>query len=96
LILTVGALESLWSEQERRWAATVDSEGRYPAAKQQREVQAAHKALIQAIAAGNADRASKLAQNHLAHSQRFALAESGRQTVKATSLRNDLAGLAGS
>ncbi|MBV9485694.1 MAG: FadR family transcriptional regulator [Frankiaceae bacterium] len=93
LILTVGALESLWSEQERRWANAASSEGRYPGTKAQREVQAAHKALTNAIAAGQADRAAKLARNHLAHSQRYSLEGSARQVVKATSLRNDLAQL---
>jgi GntR family transcriptional repressor for pyruvate dehydrogenase complex len=93
LILTVGALESLWSEQERRWAQAAQSQGRYPAPRQQREVQAAHKALAKAIAAGQAERASRLAHNHLAHSQRYALEGSGGAVVKATTLRNDLAQL---
>jgi DNA-binding FadR family transcriptional regulator len=95
LILTVGALESLWSEQERRWAQTADSQGRYPDARHQREVQSAHKSLTQSIAAGNADRASKLAHNHLDHSQRYALEGSGKAVVTATSLRNDIAQLSG-
>jgi DNA-binding FadR family transcriptional regulator len=90
LILTVGALESLWSEQERRWAHTVDSQGRYPDRRHQREVQSAHKALVQAIAAGQGDRASTLAHRHLDHSQRYALEGSGKAVVKATMLRNDL------
>lgn len=90
LILTVGALESLWSEQERHWARSADSAGEYPGVAEQREVQAAHKALTQAIAAGQADRASKLAQRHLEHSQRYALSGSADTVVRATSLRNDL------
>lgn len=94
LILTVGALESLWSEQERRWAATAESAGRYPGVKSQREVQSAHKALVQAIDAGQAERASKLAQRHLEHSQRYTMDAGSDQVVKATALRNDLAQLA--
>jgi GntR family transcriptional regulator, transcriptional repressor for pyruvate dehydrogenase complex len=90
MILTVGALESLWSEQERQWAHTADSQGRYPDARHQREVQSAHKALTQAIGAGQAEKASKLAQRHLDHSQRYALEGSSQVVVKATALRNDL------
>jgi DNA-binding FadR family transcriptional regulator len=93
LILTVGALESLWSEQERRWASAASSEGRYPGVKQQRDVLTAHKSLVQAIAAGQGERAAKLARSHLAHSQRYALEGSGKHVVKATTLRNDLAQL---
>lgn len=94
LILTVGALESLWSEQERQWAASAESAGRYPSEKAQREVQAAHKALLQAIESGQSDRASKLAGRHLEHSQRYSMDGSSDQVVKATALRNDLAQLA--
>jgi DNA-binding FadR family transcriptional regulator len=93
MILTVGALESLWSEQERRWAHTADSQGRYPQIRYQRAVQSAHRALTQAIGAGQAEKASKLAQRHLDHSQRYALEGSKDVVVKATGLRNDLAQL---
>jgi GntR family transcriptional regulator, transcriptional repressor for pyruvate dehydrogenase complex len=94
LILTVGALESLWSEQERQWAASAQSAGVYPGEKQQREVQSAHKTMVQAIESGQADRASKLAKRHLEVSQHYSMAASPDQVVKATSLRNDLAQLA--
>jgi GntR family transcriptional regulator, transcriptional repressor for pyruvate dehydrogenase complex len=95
LILTVGALESLWSEQERRWANAVASEGRYPSERYQREVQSAHKALVKAIDAGQVDRAASLARRHLEHSQRYSLDGSPTEIVKATSLRNDLSQLTG-
>lgn len=95
LILTVGALESLWSEQERRWANAVASEGRYPNERYQRDVQAAHKALVKAIDAGQAERASSLARRHLEHSQRYSLDDSRDEIVKATSLRNDFRQLTG-
>jgi GntR family transcriptional regulator, transcriptional repressor for pyruvate dehydrogenase complex len=95
LILTVGALESLWSEQERRWANVVASEGRYPNERYQRDVQSAHKALVKAIDAGQAERAASLARRHLEHSQRYSLDGSPQEIVKATSLRNDLSQLTG-
>lgn len=93
LILTVGALESLWSEQERQWAATAQSAGVYPGEKEQRAVQTAHKAMVQAIASGQSDRASKLARRHLEQSQHYSMEGSSDQVVRATALRNDLAQL---
>jgi DNA-binding FadR family transcriptional regulator len=95
LILTVGALESLWSEQERRWAAAAASVGRYPDERSQREVQAAHKALVKTIESGQSERASTLARRHLEHSQRYSLDGSADDVVRATSLRNDLSQLTG-
>jgi DNA-binding FadR family transcriptional regulator len=95
LILMVGALESLWTEQERRWAQTAQSAGRYPGEKYQRDVQAAHKALVKAIEAGQSDRAANLAQKHLDESQHYSLKGSGDRVVTATSLRNDLQRLTG-
>ena len=88
LILTVGALESLWSEQERQWAQRVHSKGQYPGERYRREVLAAHKALLTAIAGGQADRAAKLAKRHLQESQHYALTEGRDQVVRATSLRS--------
>jgi DNA-binding FadR family transcriptional regulator len=90
MILMVGALESLWTEQERRWAHSAQSAGRYPGEKYQRDVQSAHKALAKAIESGQSDRAATLAQKHLAESQHYSLKGSGAQVVTATTLRNDL------
>jgi DNA-binding FadR family transcriptional regulator len=88
MILMVGALESLWSEQEAQWAHRADSEGRYPVEKYRREVIAAHKALVTAIAAGQAEKVAKMARRHLQESQHYALAEGSDQVVRATSLRS--------
>ena len=87
LILMVGALESLWSEQERQWAQRAQSKGQYPGEKYRREVLSAHKALVTAIAGGQADRAAKLARRHLQESQHYALAEGSDRVVRATTLR---------
>ena len=76
------ALVSLW--------ATVDA-----SMPRLRDVQSAHKALLKAIDAGQADRASTLARRHLEHSQRYSLDESSDEIVKATSLRNDFRQLTG-
>lgn len=88
LILMVGALESLWSEQERQWAQRAQSKGHYPIEKYQREVIAAHKALLAAIVAGQAEKAARIARKHLQESQHYALEEGSSRVVRATSLRN--------
>ena len=93
LIVTVGALESLWSEQERQWAARVTTEGRYPEKRQRRDVLSAHSSLVEAIAAGDADAARKIDAGHLTHSQRYALENSEDQVVRATTLRNGMLNL---
>ena len=52
MILTVGALETLWSEQERQWAQQATSAGTYPGERYRKAVQSAHEALVTAIAQG--------------------------------------------
>ena len=88
LILMVGALESLWSEQERQWAQRAQDRGRYPGERYRREVISAHKALISAIANGQAEKAASLAKRHLEESQHYALAEGSDDVVRATNMRS--------
>ncbi|HEX4016232.1 MAG TPA: FCD domain-containing protein [Frankiaceae bacterium] len=90
MILTVGALESLWSEQERQWAQQATSAGTYPGQSYRKAVQSAHEALVAAIGRGQAERASRLAARHLQQSQHYSLQGSEEQIVRATSLRNGL------
>src|SRR3954447_2781416 len=87
MILMVGALESLWSEQERQWAQRVHSQGQYPVERYRRDVINAHKALVSGIAGGQGERGARLAKRHLEESQHYALAEGSGQVVRATSLR---------
>lgn len=87
LILMVGALESLWSEQERQWAQRAQSTGQYPVEKYRRDVIAAHKAIVSGIAAGSEEKVARLARRHLQESQHYSLAEGSDQVVRATSLR---------
>lgn len=86
-ILMVGALESLWSEQEAQWAERAQSAGRYPEERYRRDVLSAHKAILTAISGGQADKAARLARRHLEESQLYALAEGGDKVVRATTLR---------
>lgn len=88
MILMVGALESLWSEQERQWAQRAHSQGQYPGERYRRDVLAAHKALVSGISAGQAERVARLARRHLEESQHYALADGSDQVVRATSLRS--------
>ncbi len=90
MIVTVGALETLWSEQERHWAQRATSAGTYPGETYRKAVQAAHEALFAAIKKGQSDKASRLAGQHLEHSQRYSLQGSEAQVVRATSLRSGL------
>lgn len=87
IILLVGALERLWSEQERQWAARAERAGGYPAPKLRREVLKTHKQILDAIAAGDAQRAGRIARRHLDTSQRYTLAGAGSRIVRATPLR---------
>jgi DNA-binding FadR family transcriptional regulator len=90
LILALGALESLWSEQERQWAVRAASEGVYPEERYRRDVLSAHAAVTDAIASGDADAAGHLDASHLGHSQRYTLDGSPDQVVRATPLRDAL------
>jgi GntR family transcriptional regulator, transcriptional repressor for pyruvate dehydrogenase complex len=90
LILTVGALENLWSQQERQWAAQADSQGSYPEERYRRDVLAAHVALAAVIEAGDGPVAGQLDASHLRQSQRYALEGSEDQVIRASSLLDGL------
>jgi GntR family transcriptional repressor for pyruvate dehydrogenase complex len=90
MILTVGALETLWSEQERQWAQQATSAGTYPGERYRKAVQSAHEALVAAIRKGQAEKASRLAGQHLDQSQHYSLSGSQDKVVRATSLRGGI------
>jgi DNA-binding FadR family transcriptional regulator len=90
LIVTVGALESLWTEQERQWASRAASEGVYPEERYRCDVLVAHVALVDAIAGGDAEAAGRVDASHLQRSQRYTLKGSHDQVVRATPLRDGL------
>jgi DNA-binding FadR family transcriptional regulator len=93
LILTVGALESLWSEQERQWAARSAADDSYPPLDDRQAVIDAHVAITDAIEAGDAELAARRSGGHVKHSQRFALKDAEKQVVRATDLKNRLRSL---
>lgn len=87
LILLVGTLETLWSHHEAQWADDVAAEGRYPDVKLRRLSLRAHARLTDAIEAGNADAAHRIAGKHLDETQAFLLSRGASQRVSITGLR---------
>lgn len=81
LIVMIGSLEHVWSQQERRWAQQAQDEGSYPEASC-RDALSAHRSILRAIESGDPDRASKLARTHLAHTQRYPLSSEGDSPVQ--------------
>jgi GntR family transcriptional regulator, transcriptional repressor for pyruvate dehydrogenase complex len=75
LILLVGALETLWSGQEERWAERATEAGGFPDRAQRKEGIRAHERLIELIDAGDHPRVTDAAHRHLRATQRFALSE---------------------
>ncbi|MDX6741468.1 FadR/GntR family transcriptional regulator [Actinocorallia sp. A-T 12471] len=90
MILTLGALMSLWSEQERQWAQRARVEDTYPNEEARAGILTAHRALVKAITEGDADRAAHVARSHLEHARNYAVKEAGMTVVRATSLRSGL------
>lgn len=69
--LLAGVVEAIWSSQERHWAQRVASDGDYPNPKYQKDVILAHRAVVEAIAKGDADAATHLMRRHLGKSQPY-------------------------
>ena len=86
----MGALESLWSEQERRWAARSAAEDTYPDPSDRQAVVDAHTAIVDGIEAGDAGLAASRSAGHVRHSQRYALEGVEKQVVRATDLKTQL------
>jgi DNA-binding FadR family transcriptional regulator len=74
MILVIGALESVWSAQERH----IYEIGPEPTLTVRRSALRAHEKLTAAIAAGNADGAAQLARRHLDATQAFTMQEAGQ------------------
>jgi GntR family transcriptional repressor for pyruvate dehydrogenase complex len=85
MIAVVGSLEALWSSHEQRWAERSSARGGYPTVAERTAVLKTHTAMTEAIAAGDAERARKIATRHLADAQTYVLSESGSQRIVATS-----------
>jgi GntR family transcriptional repressor for pyruvate dehydrogenase complex len=76
-----GALEAVWSSQERHWAQRVSDDGGYPDSKAQREVLRAHRRVVSAIASGDAEAAIQSMRGHLLKSQSYVSDVEGQDQV---------------
>jgi DNA-binding FadR family transcriptional regulator len=75
LILLVGALEAVWSAHEHDWVSARTREGSGPTVAERAEYFAPHEEIVEAIAAGDADRAAAIAAAHLRNSERPLIAQ---------------------
>jgi len=75
ITVLAGALEAVWSSQERRWAQRASNADAYPDPKYQREVLRAHRKVVQAIADGDVEAATALMRGHLSRSQAYVSAD---------------------
>jgi DNA-binding FadR family transcriptional regulator len=71
ITVLAGALEAVWSSQERLWAEKASSEGEYPNPKYQREVVRAHRRILKLIQDGDVDGAQFAMRTHLTKSQPY-------------------------
>jgi DNA-binding FadR family transcriptional regulator len=69
--MLAGALEAMWSFQERTWAENATNEGEYPNPKYQREVLRAHRRIIKLISDGDEVGATHAMRAHLESSQPY-------------------------
>jgi GntR family transcriptional regulator, transcriptional repressor for pyruvate dehydrogenase complex len=73
IIAVVGSLETLWTSHERQWADETSARGTYPSLTQRRAALNTHIKLAETIAAGDVDRARRIAGRHLADTQTYVL-----------------------
>jgi DNA-binding FadR family transcriptional regulator len=80
MILLIGSLELIWSAHE---SSVWDGHGEPMVDKTRRAALRDHQRLLDAICDGNAARAVRLAQDHLAAARRNTLAVGADQTIEA-------------
>ncbi|MGV0793801.1 FadR/GntR family transcriptional regulator [Mycolicibacterium sp. XJ1819] len=71
MVAVVGSLETLWTGHLNWWAAETAARGEYPPLSKRRIALSLHRKLTDAIEAGEAERARKLATRHLADTQTY-------------------------
>ncbi|MFN2537909.1 MAG: FadR/GntR family transcriptional regulator [Mycobacteriales bacterium] len=87
MILVAGALESLWSAHEESWSVAASEAGRFPEPLLRKRALQEHEQLIDAIAAGDIDRATRTARRHLLTAQQYPLGDGSGGAVQAAYLR---------
>ncbi|OBB03408.1 GntR family transcriptional regulator [Mycobacteriaceae bacterium 1482268.1] len=89
-IAVVGSLEALWTGHEQRWAERSAACGEYPSMARRRSALKTHEALADAIEAGDADRARRLAARHLADAQAYVLGDEINERIIVSAHSNPL------
>jgi GntR family transcriptional regulator, transcriptional repressor for pyruvate dehydrogenase complex len=84
LILMLGSLELMWSQQERQWAQRAQERNSYPTKARRETSHKTHQAILHAIEQGDGERAAQLVSAHLTKSQLYPLAEGKDTVVQAT------------
>ena len=83
MAVVLGSLEALWTSHERQWAEQSTAKGAYPSLAERRAVHAVHVKLAQAIQAGDAERARRLAARHVADTQTYVVGDDPDQLIRA-------------
>ena len=86
MIVIVGALEALWSQQELGWAQKAIDAGDFPDLDQREMGLRSHERLIEHIETGDIERAERLDQVHLEESLWYALHSASGRVVEAAGL----------
>ena len=90
LIVTAGALESMWSSHEKGWASRIAEDD--PVHMSERLAAAAvHEKIIDLIAKGDAEGVRHVAAQHLSHAQRNPTPAHGAIRIDPALVRNHLA-----
>jgi DNA-binding FadR family transcriptional regulator len=85
MVAVVGSLETLWGGHLSWWAKERASRGQLPTMSQRRNTLTAHTKLVDAIEAGDDEKARKLAAKHLATTQTYLVAGGLEQRIVALS-----------
>jgi GntR family transcriptional regulator, transcriptional repressor for pyruvate dehydrogenase complex len=85
MIAVVGSLETLWTGHLNWWAEETTARGEYPSMSKRRIAMTVHTKMTDAIEAGDAERARKLAARHLADTQTYFMAADPEQRIVALS-----------
>ena len=85
MIAVVGSLETLWTGHLNWWAQETAARGEYPSLSRRRIALRVHTKIVDAIEAGDAERARTLAARHVADTQTYLLAGDPEQRIVALS-----------
>ena len=85
IIAVVGTLETLWTSHEQQWADESAAKGTYPSLTKRRAVLNTHIKMAEMIAAGDVERARRVAARHLSDTQSHVLAAGPDQRIYALS-----------